>query len=86
MTSMILSKQYYRWAGYASLPCVAVPLLVFFSGFVDYVLIFTFGPVGLLLAISGLRKGALGAKICAGLALLVFAFLALVFLVMSARY
>jgi hypothetical protein len=66
---------YYRWAGFASLPVVAVPMVTpFVFGFFSYALALLFGGVGLLLAISGLWRGSIGAKICSLISIVAFVF------------
>lgn len=80
-------QRYYRVAGYWSLPCMCVPLVApFLLGYWSHELFFFFGTVGLLFAVSGLRKGGLWAKLCGAASLLLFALLAMGFLSLIERY
>jgi hypothetical protein len=65
--------QFYRWAGLAWLVAMTIPHLAVQFGFFTDGLFCCFGVVGIFLAAAGLIKGGWGGRICAGLALFVFA-------------
>lgn len=77
MLCRITEQRYHRWAGFIALPCIGVPLiqLHFFHVF-NYEVAFFFGTIGLLFAVSGIFKGQKRGRICAAIALLLFAYLA----------
>jgi hypothetical protein len=65
-------EQFYRCAGYYSLPFSVVPLAaVTYFSFFGCLLPFAFGAMGFWLAISGMWRGW-GARICALFSLLIF--------------
>jgi len=76
---MKTKEKYYRCAGYYSLPFSAVPLAtVTLLECLGNALPFLFGSLGFYFAISGVRKGGWGAKLCAVVSLLMFTHIALV--------
>jgi len=80
-------QRYYRMAGYWSLPCMCVPFLApFVFGYWSNELFFFFGTVGLLFAVSGLRRGGSRAKLFASASLVLFALCAMDFLNFNERY
>jgi hypothetical protein len=84
---MVIKERYYKWAGYISVPCVlvsfALPLVLgsFYNGATLIP-----GFLGLVLAASGLWKGAAAAKIFAAVSILIFLFDALNFISILTRY
>src|SRR5450631_1654822 len=74
--SRTFEQRYNRWAGVLALPCMGVPLiqLHIFHVF-NYEVAFYFGTMGLLFAVSGISKGQKRGRICAAIALLLFAYL-----------
>ncbi len=69
---MTTQEQFYRCAGYYSLPFSAVPLAtVTFLNCLGYMLPFVFGSVGFWFAISGVWRGW-GARLCALVSLLIY--------------
>jgi len=84
---MTATEQYYRQAGYWSLaPLLLADVFPFVFGYFSFDVTFILGVAGLCLAISGIWKGKLGAKICAVISLLLFAELAMTFLAFLWRY
>lgn len=76
MLSRTFVQRYYRWAGVLALPCMGVPLIQLHVFHVfNYEVAFYFGTIGLLFAVSGISKGQKGGRICAAIALLLFAYL-----------
>jgi hypothetical protein len=66
---------------------MCVPLVVTFAfRWWSHELFFFFATVGLLFAVSGLRKGGPLARLCAAASLAVFALLAFAFLTVSRWY
>jgi len=77
LLSRASKQRYYRWAGFLALPCIGVPLIQLHVFHVfNYEVAFFFGTIGLLLAVSGISKGQKRGRICAAIALLLFADLA----------
>jgi hypothetical protein len=84
---MTAQQKYYRIAGYVALAVVAVPLIQLESFHIfNYRVFFVFGTIGLLFAISGVWKGQRSGRICAAIALVVWAYLASFFLSTSTLY
>jgi hypothetical protein len=80
-------QQYYRLAGYLALPAIAVPLIQLHVFHIfSYEVFFFFGTVGLVFGVSGIWKGERRGRICAAIALLLYAYLAMFFLSTSAIY
>ena len=84
---MTPSEHYYRWAGYCSLPCVVSPIVITqlsdsYSSTVNLI----FNCFALALAVSGIWKGRVLAKICSVIALLIFFISAMIFLGFLADY
>ena len=84
---MTSTEQYYRWAGYCSLPCVLIPILItLVVQAYSFAVNLSFNVLALALAISGVWRGSLGAKVCSLVSLLIFVLSALAFIGFLTEY
>ncbi len=84
---MTTRDHYYRWAGYCSLPCAIIPIIIQeFSEYYLFSVNLIFNCLALALAVSGLWKGRALAKICSLFALLIFFISAMTFIGFLAEY
>ena len=78
---MTSSEHYYRWAGYCSLPCVISPIIITkLSDSYSFTVNLIFNSLALALAVSGIWKGRVLAKICSVVAVLIFFISAMTFI------